>query len=132
MTAFIKCLFQAKILYKSAPFSEGELENIKLMIQSHVYGYLGNLLEGRERFEDESLNKQSEKQPCVKSNNIGTLYLFSCFYPYFMSLSASKRIYHIQWGESHYYQINKLPCKAVRVFVQLFVCYYFFFYGGSW
>lgn len=96
MTAFIKCLFQAKILYKSAPFSEGELENIKLMIQSHVYGYLGNLLEGRERFEDESLNKQSEKQPCVKSNNIGTLYLFSCFYPYFMSLSASKRIYHIQ------------------------------------
>ncbi|GFY93991.1 extra-large G-protein 1 [Actinidia rufa] len=38
---------QAKILYKDAPFSEDERNNIKLVIQSNVYGYLGILLEGR-------------------------------------------------------------------------------------
>ncbi|KAE9613014.1 putative guanine nucleotide binding protein (G-protein), alpha subunit [Lupinus albus] len=44
---------QAKILYKSDPFSEEEQENIKLTIQSNVYAYIGILLEGRERFEDQ-------------------------------------------------------------------------------
>ncbi|KAJ7952894.1 Extra-large guanine nucleotide-binding protein like [Quillaja saponaria] len=46
---------QAKILYKDVPFSKDERENIKMIIQSNVYGYLGILLEGRERFEDECL-----------------------------------------------------------------------------
>ncbi|EEF40056.1 extra-large guanine nucleotide-binding protein 1 [Ricinus communis] len=46
---------QAKILYKPVPFTEDERENIKLTIQSNVYGYLGILLEGRDRFEEESL-----------------------------------------------------------------------------
>ncbi|KAJ1415241.1 Zinc finger, FYVE/PHD-type [Sesbania bispinosa] len=56
---------QAKILYKSIPFSDDERENIKLTIQSNVYAYLGILLEGRERFEDESLADLKKRQPSV-------------------------------------------------------------------
>ncbi|XP_017606154.1 extra-large guanine nucleotide-binding protein 1 isoform X1 [Gossypium arboreum] len=52
---------QAKILYKDVPFSEDERENIKLTIQTNVYGYLGILLEGRERFEEESLAEMRER-----------------------------------------------------------------------
>lgn len=62
---------QAKILYKTIPFSEDERENIKLMIQSNVYGYLGMLLEGRERFEDESLAEVRRKQSSEKDGPIG-------------------------------------------------------------
>ncbi|KAK9670702.1 hypothetical protein RND81_13G219200 [Saponaria officinalis] len=44
---------QARIIYEASPFSEDERETLKLMIQGNVYGYLGVLLEGRERFEEE-------------------------------------------------------------------------------
>lgn len=54
---------QAKILYKEFPFSEDEREKIKFMIQGNVYGYLGMLLEGRERFEEESSTSQLAAQP---------------------------------------------------------------------
>lgn len=62
---------QAKILYKATPFSEDERENIKLKIQSNVYGYLGILLEGRERFEDESLIEMRKRKSYHKSDSIG-------------------------------------------------------------
>lgn len=59
---------QAKILYKDVPFSEDERESIKLTIQTNVYGYLGILLEGRERFEEESL-AEIRKKKCSKNSN---------------------------------------------------------------
>ncbi|KAJ8546119.1 hypothetical protein K7X08_018702 [Anisodus acutangulus] len=62
---------QAKILYKDVPFSEDERENIKFLIQSNVYGYLGVLLEGRERFEEESLHELREGSSSCDSGMTG-------------------------------------------------------------
>ena len=67
----MRLLFQAKILYKDVPFEDDERENIKLLIQGNVYGYLGVLLEGRERFEDESLNEMREKKSFGDSSQTG-------------------------------------------------------------
>ncbi|XP_059653934.1 extra-large guanine nucleotide-binding protein 1-like [Cornus florida] len=51
---------QTKIVY-NIPFSEDERQNIKLMIQSNLYGYLGILLEGREQFEEDWFNEMRKK-----------------------------------------------------------------------
>ncbi|KAM6541714.1 hypothetical protein CsatB_006161 [Cannabis sativa] len=56
---------QAKLLY-NVPFTEDERQSIKWMIQAKLYSYLGILLEGRDRFEEECLfemEKEKLNQP---------------------------------------------------------------------
>ncbi|XP_057722167.1 extra-large guanine nucleotide-binding protein 1-like [Arachis stenosperma] len=62
---------QAKILYKDIPFSKEERESIKLTIQTNVYSYIGLLLEGRERFEEESLWNMKKRQSDVLDSSTG-------------------------------------------------------------
>ena len=53
------------------PFSENELENIKLVIQSNLFSYLGILLEGRANFETEFLLKNRRERPVAESTSSG-------------------------------------------------------------
>ncbi|CAM8901030.1 unnamed protein product [Rhodiola kirilowii] len=61
---------QAKILFKAVPFSSDECESIKTKIQSNMFRYLGALLEGRERFEDECLAEMRESEGGGEGNSI--------------------------------------------------------------
>ncbi|XVF68197.1 hypothetical protein PTKIN_Ptkin10aG0185300 [Pterospermum kingtungense] len=61
---------QARVLY-NIPFSENERQNIKSMIQCNLYGYLAILLEGRERFEEESLQQNRKGKSVDASGSSG-------------------------------------------------------------
>ncbi|XP_028777018.1 extra-large guanine nucleotide-binding protein 1-like [Neltuma alba] len=52
---------QAKLQY-NVPFSHNELQNIKLVIQSNLYTHLGILLEGCEKFHEESLLQNKKRR----------------------------------------------------------------------
>ncbi|KAF5745650.1 putative GTP-binding protein alpha subunit gna [Tripterygium wilfordii] len=63
---------QARLLH-SIPFTEDERQNFKFMIQRNLYAYIGILLEGREKFEQESLIERRKRQSvnqCGPSDNM--------------------------------------------------------------
>ncbi|CAN0927732.1 Extra-large guanine nucleotide-binding protein 2 [Linum grandiflorum] len=64
---------QAKIVY-NVPFSEDERQSIKSVIQSNLYGYIGVLLEGRERFEEESLIQRGHSSSSGQTDDANTIY----------------------------------------------------------
>ncbi|KAL9418369.1 hypothetical protein AB3S75_041221 [Citrus x aurantiifolia] len=63
---------QAKLLFK-VPFSEDERRNIKFTILRNLYRYIGILLEGRERFEEESLSGQGKRQVIDEPGSSGQI-----------------------------------------------------------
>lgn len=72
VTLRLNFLLQAKLLY-NVPFSENERQNIKLVIQSNLYRYLGLILEAREIFE-ESLCEKTNGQHFDESTSSGNLF----------------------------------------------------------
>lgn len=74
VTLRLNFLLQAKLLY-NVPFSENERQNIKLVIQSNLYRYLGIILEAREIFE-ESLRQKTNGRHFDESTSSGICFVW--------------------------------------------------------
>uniref|UniRef100_A0A2P2MD32 Extra-large guanine nucleotide-binding protein 1 n=1 Tax=Rhizophora mucronata TaxID=61149 RepID=A0A2P2MD32_RHIMU len=103
---------QAKILYKSVPFTEDERENIKLRIQSNVYGYIGILLEGREHFEEESLDQMKQDQGSGETDASDTCICCLLFSTFFLCACVTLLLTHILNEEMIYVHICE--CKQTH------------------
>jgi len=73
------CPLQVKLLYDDVPFSPEERENLKITIQGNVYTYLGILLEGRDRFEEESLSHMRKNHSSGGNDHIGDCLIYFSF-----------------------------------------------------
>uniref|UniRef100_A0A7N0T1P9 Uncharacterized protein n=1 Tax=Kalanchoe fedtschenkoi TaxID=63787 RepID=A0A7N0T1P9_KALFE len=76
---------QAKILY-NVPFSEDERQCFKSLIQCNLYKYLAILLQGRKRFEEESLIEERQKQSSSECGPSGSFSLIKTALPFLSSL----------------------------------------------
>ncbi|XP_068655619.1 extra-large guanine nucleotide-binding protein 1-like isoform X2 [Aristolochia californica] len=106
---------QARLLYGNVPYSDEEREDIKCKIQSNVYRYLGILLEGRERFEEESLmearkhhvNQLSADQGNENHEDARTLYSVSprlkAFSDWYLKVMASGNLEDISSAATREY-----------------------------